>query len=158
LVLISSILNHVQELKERSRRKSLFIRNESGVWAALSWQRALVEEANQRLSHQSAEAAELRVTCAAVKEEAAQARAAEATAREDATRALEEAAQAREALAPLSARVKELEEDVTLVSRHRDALNVQIGQVTARFEALKNEAATLSGAVRERDEALSNAR
>jgi predicted nucleic acid-binding Zn-ribbon protein len=54
--------------------------------------------------------------------------------------------------------VKELEEDVTLVSRHRNTLNVQIGQVTARFEALKNEVATLSGAVRERDEALSNAR
>jgi uncharacterized protein GlcG (DUF336 family) len=30
--------------------------------------------------------------------------------------------------------------------------------VTARFEILKNEVATLSGAVRERDEALSNAR
>jgi chromosome segregation ATPase len=30
--------------------------------------------------------------------------------------------------------------------------------VTARFEALKNKVATLSGAVRERDEALSNAR
>jgi peptidoglycan hydrolase CwlO-like protein len=56
---------------------------------------------------------------------------------------------------PLSARVKELEEDVTLVSRHRDALNVQIEQVTARFEALKNEVTTLSRAVRERDEALS---
>jgi chromosome segregation ATPase len=58
---------------------------------------------------------------------------------------------------PLSARVKELEEDVTFVSRHRDTLNVQIGQVTARFEALKNEVAMLSGAVREWDEALSNA-
>jgi hypothetical protein len=67
------ILNHGQELKERSRRKSLFIRNESGVWAALTRQRALVEEANQWLSRQSAEATELRVACAAVKEEAAQA-------------------------------------------------------------------------------------
>jgi chromosome segregation ATPase len=48
--------------------------------------------------------------------------------------------------------------DAALVSRHRDTLNVQIGQVTARFEALKNEVATLSGAVWERDEALLNAR
>jgi hypothetical protein len=64
-------LNRGQELKERSRHKSLFIRNESGVWAALSWQRALVEEANQRLSQQSTEAAELRVTYAAIREEAA---------------------------------------------------------------------------------------
>jgi BMFP domain-containing protein YqiC len=44
----------------------------------------------------------------------------------DAARAQEEAAKAREDLTPLSARVKELEEDVALVSRHRDALNVQI--------------------------------
>jgi hypothetical protein len=31
-------LNHDQELKECSRRKSLFIRDESGVWAALAQQ------------------------------------------------------------------------------------------------------------------------
>jgi hypothetical protein len=41
--------NYGQELKERSRRKSLFIRHESGVWAALAHQQALVEEANKRL-------------------------------------------------------------------------------------------------------------
>jgi hypothetical protein len=46
------------------------------VWAALAQQRDLVEEANQRLSCQSAEAAELHVAYAAVKEEAVQARAA----------------------------------------------------------------------------------
>jgi hypothetical protein len=68
-----SFSNRGQELKERSRRKSLFIRNESGVWAALGRQRALVEEANKRLSDQSAETAELRVAYAAVKEEAVQA-------------------------------------------------------------------------------------
>jgi septal ring factor EnvC (AmiA/AmiB activator) len=78
--------------------------------------------------------------------------------REDVTKAREEAAKAREDLVPLSARVKELEEDVALVGRHRDTLNVQIRQVTARFEALKDEVATLSGAVQERDEALLNAR
>jgi hypothetical protein len=42
-----------QELKERSRRKSLFIRHESGVWAALPHQRALVEDANKRLFEKS---------------------------------------------------------------------------------------------------------
>jgi hypothetical protein len=35
-----------QELKVRSRRKSLFIRHKSGVWVALPRQQALVEEAN----------------------------------------------------------------------------------------------------------------
>jgi hypothetical protein len=37
--------NYDQELKKYSRHKSLFIRDESGVWAALSQQRVLVEEA-----------------------------------------------------------------------------------------------------------------
>jgi chromosome segregation ATPase len=77
--------------------------------------------------------------------------------REDATKAREEAAKAREDLEPLSARVKELVEDVALVSRQRDALNVQIGQVTARFGALKDEIAALSGAVQEKDVALQTA-
>jgi BMFP domain-containing protein YqiC len=45
-------------------------------------------------------------------------------AREDVTKAREEAAKAHEDLVPLSARVKELEEDVALVGRHRDTLNV----------------------------------
>jgi hypothetical protein len=49
LVLIFDF-DHHQEPKERSRRKSLFIRHESGVWVALPRQWALVEEANKRLS------------------------------------------------------------------------------------------------------------
>jgi chromosome segregation ATPase len=94
------------------------------VWAVLVRQRALVEEANKRLSQKSAETDELSVAHAAVREEAAQAREAEAKVREDAERAREEAAQAREDLAPLLARVKELEEDIALVGGQRDALNV----------------------------------
>jgi septal ring factor EnvC (AmiA/AmiB activator) len=90
----------------------------------LARQRALVEEANKRLSKKSAEVDELRVVHVAVREEVAQAREAEAKAREYAARAREEAAKAREDLAPLLARVKELEEDVALVSGQRDALNV----------------------------------
>jgi predicted nucleic acid-binding protein len=63
--------NYDQKLKEHSRRKSLFTCHESGVWAALVRQQALVEEANKRLSQQSAETAELRVAHAVVREEAA---------------------------------------------------------------------------------------
>jgi chromosome segregation ATPase len=51
--------------------------------------------------------------------------------------------------------VKELEEDVALVSGQRDALNVQIGMASARVGTLENEVATLKGTVQERDEALS---
>jgi hypothetical protein len=49
LVLILGF-NYGQELKECSRRKSLFIHHESGMWAVLAHQRALVEEANKQLS------------------------------------------------------------------------------------------------------------
>jgi septal ring factor EnvC (AmiA/AmiB activator) len=76
--------------------------------AVLPHQRALVEEANKRLSEKSAEADELRVAHAALREEAAQAR--------EATKAREEAAKAHEDHAPLLAHVMELEEDIALVS------------------------------------------
>jgi chromosome segregation ATPase len=89
-----------------------------------------------------------------LKEEVAQARDTMAKALEDTTKAREEAAKAREDLAPLLACVKELEEDVALVSGQRDALNVQIGLVSAHIWTLKNEVVTLKGTVRERDEAL----
>jgi uncharacterized protein (DUF3084 family) len=113
-----------QELKECSHCKSLFICHESGVWAALARQRALVEEANKRLSKKSAEVDELRVVHAAVREEVVQAQEAEAKAHEDVAKAWEEVAKAHEDLTPLLARVKELEEDVALVSGQRNALNV----------------------------------
>jgi uncharacterized protein (DUF3084 family) len=77
-----------------------------------------------RLSQKSVEVDELRVIHAAVREEAAQAQEAKAMACEDVTRAQEEVAKACEDLAPLLARAKELEEDVTLVGGQRDALNI----------------------------------
>jgi hypothetical protein len=58
-----------QEVKERSRHKSLFIHHESGVWAVLTHQWALVKEANEQLSKKSAKADELRVVHVAVREE-----------------------------------------------------------------------------------------
>jgi uncharacterized protein (DUF3084 family) len=91
----------------------------------------------------------------AVREEAVQAREAEAKAREGATRAREEAAKARKDLAPLLARVKELEEDIALVGGQRDALNIQVGMASARVRTVEDEVVTLKGMVRERDEALS---
>jgi hypothetical protein len=47
----------------------------------------------------------------------------------------------------LLARVKELEEDVTLVSGQCDTLNVQIGMASARVETLEDEVTTLKGTV-----------
>jgi hypothetical protein len=144
-----------QELKERSRHKSLFICHESGVWAALTRQWALVEEANKRLSKKSTEVDELCVVHAVVREETMQAREAMTKARGDATKAQEEASKAHEDHAPLLARVEELEKDVTLVSDQRDALNVQIGLVSACIETLESEVMTLKETIRARNEALS---
>jgi uncharacterized protein (DUF3084 family) len=124
-----------QELKERSHCKSLFIHHESGVWAAPTCQQTLVKEANERLSKKSAEADELHVIHAAVREEAVQAQEATTKVREDTAKALEEAAKAREDHAPLLVRVKELEEDVVLVSGQYDALNAQIGLVMRLSQA-----------------------
>jgi predicted nucleic acid-binding Zn-ribbon protein len=130
-----------QEIKERSRRKSLFIRHESGVWAALPRQWALIENANKRLSEKSAEVDELRIVNATLKEEVVQAREATTKAQEDVTKAREEVAKACEDLVPLlaQARMKELEEDIAHVSDQRDVLNVQIGLVSARIGALTKE-------------------
>jgi uncharacterized coiled-coil DUF342 family protein len=72
---------------------------------------------------------ELRVAYAVVKEEAMQAEAVMCT---DMDQAREEAAQAHRDLEPLSARVKELEEDVSQVSHQRDALNVEVEQAAAK--------------------------
>jgi chromosome segregation ATPase len=123
------------------------------MWAMLSQQRVLVEEAQKRLSDRNAEMAELRVAYAAVKEEAMQAWVVEAVMRTDVDKA-----RARRDLEPLSARVKKLEEDVSHVSRQRDALNVEVEQATAHFDALKDEVTTLNGAIQEKDVALESAR
>jgi chromosome segregation ATPase len=117
------------------------------MWAVLARQWALVEEANKRLSQKSAEADELHVTHAAVRDEAAQAQEAEAKVREDAARAQEEAAKAREDLASPLARVKELEEDVALVGGQRDALNIQVRMASAHVRTLEDEVVTLQGTV-----------
>jgi chromosome segregation ATPase len=117
------------------------------VWAALACQWALVEEANKRLSQKSTKVDELCVVHAAVREEAVQAREAKAKAREDVARAREEAAKDHEDLAPLLARVKELEEDVALVGGQRDVLNIQIRMASAHIGTLEDEVAMLKGTV-----------
>jgi chromosome segregation ATPase len=113
------------------------------------------QEANKWLFTRCAEADELRVVHATLKEEAAQAWDAAAKAHDDATKAREEAAKAHEDLAPLLVRVKELKEDVALVSGQRDAINVQIGLASTHIGTLTKEVTTLKETIRERDKALS---
>jgi chromosome segregation ATPase len=70
------------------------------------------------------------------------------------TKAQQEVAKTHEDHVPLLACVKELEEDVALVSGQRDTLNIQIGLVSARLETLKNEVVAFKEIIRVRDEAL----
>jgi chromosome segregation ATPase len=128
------------------------------VCAALSQQQVLVKEAQKQLSDRNAKMAELHVAYAVVKEEAMQAWAAEAVMCTNMDKAREKAAQAHRDLEPLSGRVKELKEDVSWVSRQRDALNVEVEQATARSDALKDKVTTLKGAIQEKDAALESAR
>ena len=91
----------IQELEAWSLGKSLFLRQERDVWDQLGQQRDLLANANKLLSARSAEVEDLRLRCADMRAEAAT---------------------AREQVAPLAARVKELEEEVTRVADEWDAL------------------------------------
>ncbi|XP_066324008.1 basal body protein 10-like [Miscanthus floridulus] len=99
-----------QELEARSFRKSLFLRRERGIWDELCRQRELLAHANELLSAWSAEAEDLRLRC-------------------DNREA--EAAPAQGQVAPLAARVKELEEELTRVADERDASNSRAEEVRA---------------------------
>ena len=91
----------IQELEARSLGKSLFLRQERDVWDQLGQQRDLLANTNKLLSAWSAEAEDLRLHCADMRAKAAT---------------------AREQVAPLVARVKELEKELTRVAGEWDAL------------------------------------
>ena len=89
-----------QELETRSLGKSVFLRRERGIWDQLQWQKGLLASSNELLSAWSADVEDLHLRCADAKVEAATAQA---------------------QLAPLAARVKELEEELTCAVSDRDA-------------------------------------
>ena len=89
----------IQELEARSLGKLLFLWWERDVWDQLRQQKDLLANANELLSTRSAEVEDLRLRCADMKAEAAT---------------------AREQAAPLAARIKELEEELTRVAGERD--------------------------------------
>ena len=90
-----------QELETRSLGKSVFLRRERDVWDQLQRQKGLLADANELLLARSAKVEDLHLRCADMKAEAAT---------------------AQEQVAPLAARVKELEEELTRVAGERDAL------------------------------------
>ena len=68
-----------------STAKSLFLHHESSIWESLRLQWATLTEANEHLTQQSAEAADLRLLCDELKSEAAVARTEAASARTEAS-------------------------------------------------------------------------
>ena len=120
----------IQELEARSLGKSLFLRQERDVWDQLGQQRDLLANANKLLSARSTEAKDLRLRCVDMRAEAAT---------------------AREQVAPLAARVKELEEEVTRVADERDALLSWIEEATVSARSIAAQLGETKGAL---DEAL----
>ncbi|XP_066373849.1 uncharacterized protein [Miscanthus floridulus] len=88
-----------QELETRSLRKSVFLWRERDIWDQLQRQKGLLADANELLAARSAEVEDFCLRCADAKVEAAT---------------------AQEQVAPLAARVKEFEEELTRVAGERD--------------------------------------
>ena len=103
-----------QELETQSLGKSVFLQRERGVWDQLQWQKGLLASANELLSARSAEVEDLRLRCADAKVEVAT---------------------AQKQLAPLAARVKELEEELTRAVSDRDAFRGRAVEATASSAA-----------------------
>ncbi|XP_066396579.1 uncharacterized protein [Miscanthus floridulus] len=115
------------ELETRSLKKLVFLRRERGIWDQLQRQKGLLADANELLSAQSAEMEDLRLRCADAKVEVAT---------------------AQTQLAPLAARVKELEEELTRTVSDQDAFR---GQDEAGGVGAEQRHAALAGVAAERD-------
>ena len=107
-----------QELETRSLGKSVFLRRERDVWDQLQRQKDLLASANELLSARSAEVEDLRLRGTDMKTAAVA---------------------AQEQVAPLAARVKELEEELTRVASDRDAFRSRAKEATASGKVLARQ-------------------
>ena len=103
----------------------MFLRRERDVWDQLRQQKDLLANANELLSARSAEAEDLRLRCADMKAEVAT---------------------AREQVAPLAARVKELEEELTRAAGERDTFRSWAEQEAASAKAVAEQLEAERGA------------
>ena len=108
----------IQELEAWSLGKSIFLQQERDVWDQLRWQTDLLANANELLSARRAEVEDLRLCCADMKVEAA-------TTWEEA--------------APLVARIKELEEELTRVAGERETFRSWAEEATASAKAIAGQ-------------------
>ena len=114
----------IQELEARSLGKSLLLRRERDVWDQLRQQKDLLANANELLSARSAKVEDLCLRCADMKAEVAT---------------------AREQAAPLAARIKELEEELTRVAGERDTFRSQAEEATTSAKAIAGQLGTEQG-------------
>ena len=103
----------------------MFLRQERDVWDQLGQQKDLLANANKLLSARSAEVEDLRLRCADMKAEAAM---------------------AQEQAAPLVARIKELEEELTRVANERDTFRSRNEEVTVSAIAIAGQLGAKQGA------------
>ncbi|XP_066361028.1 uncharacterized protein [Miscanthus floridulus] len=106
------------ELEARSLGKSLFLRRERDVWDQLRQQKDLLASANEILSARSTEVEDLHLCCVDMKAKAAM---------------------AQELAAPLAARIKELEEELTRVVSEWDTFRSQAKEATASAKAIAGQ-------------------
>ncbi|XP_066311404.1 uncharacterized protein [Miscanthus floridulus] len=104
-----------QELETWSLGKSVFLRRERDIWDQLQRQKGLLAGANELLAAQSTEVEDLRLCCADAKVEAAM---------------------AQDQVAPLAARVKELEKELTRVAGERDVFRSRAREAMASGKVL----------------------
>jgi multidrug efflux pump subunit AcrA (membrane-fusion protein) len=121
-----------------STTKSLFIRHESGVWASLRSQRAVLAEANERLAQRNTEVADLWLLRDELKAEAAAARA-------EATLARTEAQQRQLELGQVIGERDQFLSQATEAVGRAEALEGQLVEVSARTEALVEDLAMAVG-------------
>ena len=103
----------------------MFLWRERDVWDQLRQQKDMLANANELLSVRSAEVEDLRLRSADMKAEAAT---------------------AREQVAPLAARVKELEEELTWVAGEWDALLSRAEEATVSAKAIAAQLGEEQGA------------
>ncbi|XP_066371677.1 uncharacterized protein [Miscanthus floridulus] len=115
----------IQELEARSLGKSMFLRRERYVWDQLQRQKDFLAHANELLSAWRAEVEDLRLRCADMKAEVAT---------------------AREQAAPLAARIKELEEELTREAGEQNTFRSQAEEVTASAKAIAGQLGAEQGA------------
>ena len=103
----------------------MFLRQERDIWDQLQQQKDLLANANELLSVWSAEVGDLHLRYADIKAEAAT---------------------AQEQAAPLAARIKELEEELTRVASERDTFRSRAEEATASAMAIARQLGAEQGA------------